>query len=135
MLVLYEMTCHLEEQPLQILMLQPSSLNTRLVKLAILLSEYNMKFISQNSAKWQAIADLMAYNLVPLSSMLYDGISTKLVRLTLCHMMGLTVNTLMVHLELENCYRSMDMIDPSTVLRAPLWLFLDRAMLYQLCLV
>ena len=43
--------------PLQFLMTRPSSLNCRLVKWAILLSQYEMQFMPQKAVKRQAVAD------------------------------------------------------------------------------
>ena len=46
--------------PLRLLMIKPSSLNGRLVKWVILLSQYEMQFLSQKAVKGQAVADFLA---------------------------------------------------------------------------
>src|SRR5881628_1290512 len=48
--------------PLRLLMTKPSSLNGRLAKWAIILSQYDMHFLPQKAIKGQAIADFMAEN-------------------------------------------------------------------------
>ena len=49
--------------PLRLLMTKPSSLNGRLAKWAILLSQYDMRFLPQKAVKGQAVADLLAEHL------------------------------------------------------------------------
>jgi len=46
--------------PLRLLMPKPSSLNGRLAKWAILLSQYEMLFLPQKAMKGQAVADFLA---------------------------------------------------------------------------
>ena len=46
--------------PLRLLMTKPSSLNGRLKKWAILLSQYEMRFLPQKAVKGQAMADFLA---------------------------------------------------------------------------
>src|SRR5256886_3233891 len=58
--------------PLRLLMIKPSSLNGRLAKWAILLSQYDMHFLPQKAIKGQAIADFMAENPTPGSGRLYE---------------------------------------------------------------
>src|SRR3954468_10056250 len=48
--------------PLRLLMTEPSALNGRLTKWAMLLSQYDMHFLTQKAIKGQAIADLLAEN-------------------------------------------------------------------------
>src|SRR5438045_9334146 len=55
-------------------MTKPSSLNGRLAKWAILLSQYDMHFLPQKAIKGQAIADFMAENPTPGSGRLYEDI-------------------------------------------------------------
>jgi len=50
--------------PLRILMTKPGSLNSRLAKWAILLSEYDMLFVPQKTIKGQALAAFLAAHLV-----------------------------------------------------------------------
>src|SRR3954462_10446160 len=58
--------------PLRLLMTKPSSLNGRLAKWAILLSQYDMHFLPQKAIKGQAIADFMAKNPAPGSGRPYE---------------------------------------------------------------
>ena len=51
--------------PLRLLITRPSSLKCRLAKLATLLSQYEMQFISQKAIKGQAVADFLADHPVP----------------------------------------------------------------------
>src|SRR4051812_20726489 len=60
--------------PLRLLMNKPSSLNERLSKWAILLSQYDMHFLPQKAIKGQAIADFMVENPAPGSERLYEDI-------------------------------------------------------------
>src|SRR3954468_24771689 len=60
--------------PLRLLMTKTSSLNGRLAKSAILLSQYDMHFLPQKAIKGQAIADFMAENPAPGSRRLYEDI-------------------------------------------------------------
>jgi len=46
--------------PLILLMTKPSSLNSWLVKWAILLSQYEMRFMSQKAMKGQAVVNFLA---------------------------------------------------------------------------
>src|SRR5438045_9782497 len=55
-------------------MTKPSSLNGRLAKWAILLSQYDMHFLPQKAIKGQAIADFMAENPTLGSGRLYEDI-------------------------------------------------------------
>src|SRR3954465_7576522 len=61
-------------KPLRLLMTKPSSLNGRLAKWAILLSQYDMHFLPQKAIKGQAIADFMAERPAPRSERLYEDI-------------------------------------------------------------
>jgi len=60
--------------PLRILMTKPGSLNLRLAKWAILLSQYDMLFVPQKAVKGQALADFLAAHPVPKSSKLHEDI-------------------------------------------------------------
>ena len=53
--------------PLRLLMTKPGSLNSRLAKWVLLLSEYYMLFIPQKAVKGQALAEFLAANPVPES--------------------------------------------------------------------
>jgi len=50
-------------------MMKPSSLNDRLAKWAILLSQYEMQFLPQKAVKGQAVADFLAEHLDPRTTM------------------------------------------------------------------
>src|SRR3954469_22501681 len=60
--------------PLRMLMTKPSSINGRLAKWAILLSQYDMHFLPQKAIKGQAIADFMVENPTPGTRRLYEDI-------------------------------------------------------------
>ena len=60
--------------PLCILTTKPRSLNSRLAKWAILLSQYDILFIPQKAVKGQALADFLAAHPVPESSKLHEDI-------------------------------------------------------------
>src|SRR3954466_5788260 len=60
--------------PLRLLMTKPSSLNGKLAKWAILLSQYDMHFFPKKAIKGQAITDFMAEDLTPRSEKLYEDI-------------------------------------------------------------
>ena len=64
--------------PLCILMTKPRSLNSRLAKWAILLSQYDMFFISQKAIKGQALADFLAAHPVLKSSKLHEDIPDEI---------------------------------------------------------
>src|SRR4051812_39946035 len=63
--------------PLRLLMTKPSSLNGRLAKWAILLSQYDMHFLPHKAIKGQAIADFMAENPTSEVGKLYEESRTK----------------------------------------------------------
>src|SRR4051812_38901418 len=69
--------------PLRLLMTKPSSLNGRLAKWAILLSQYDMHFLPQKAIKGQAIANFMAENPTPGSGTLYEDILDESVEVQL----------------------------------------------------
>ena len=60
--------------PLRLLMTKPGSLNSRLAKWALLLSQYEMLFFPQKAVKGQALADFLAAHPVPESSKLHEDI-------------------------------------------------------------
>jgi len=55
-------------------MTKPGSLNSRLAKWALLLSQYDMLLVPQKAVKGQALAELLAAHPVPESSKLYEDI-------------------------------------------------------------
>ena len=55
-------------------MIKPGLLNSRLVKWAILLSQYDMLFVPQKAIKGQALADFLAAHPVSESSNLHEDI-------------------------------------------------------------
>jgi len=63
--------------PLHILMTKSGSLNSRLAKWAILLSQYDMLFVPQKVFKGQALADFLAAHPVFESSKLHEDIPNK----------------------------------------------------------
>ena len=63
-------------------MTRPSSLNYRLVKWAILLSQYEMQFMPQKVIKGQAVADFLVDHLVPETLKLYDDLLHDIAELT-----------------------------------------------------
>ena len=63
--------------PLCILMTKLGSLNSRIVKWAILLSQYDMLFVPQKAIKGQALADFLAAHPVPESSKLHEDMPDK----------------------------------------------------------
>src|SRR5205809_2208836 len=58
--------------PLRLLMTKPSALNGRLTKCAMLLSQYDIHFLSQEATKGQAIADLLVENPRSNSATLFE---------------------------------------------------------------
>ena len=60
--------------PLRLLMTKPGSLNSRLAKWALLLSQYDMLFVPQKAVKSQALADFLAAHSVLESSKLHEDI-------------------------------------------------------------
>jgi len=55
-------------------MTKPGSLNSRLAKWAIILSQYNMLFVPQKAVKCQAFVDFLVAHPVPGSSKLHEDI-------------------------------------------------------------
>ena len=60
--------------PLRILKMKPGSLNSRLAKWAIIMSQYDMLFVPQKAVKGQALADFLVAHLVPKNSKLHEDI-------------------------------------------------------------
>jgi len=60
--------------PLRLLMMKPSSLNGRLAKWAILLSQYEMQFLPKKAVKGQAVADFLAEYPDPRATKLYEDL-------------------------------------------------------------
>ena len=67
--------------PLRILMTKPGSLNSRLAKWAILLSQYDMFFVPQKAVKGQALADFLAAHPVLEISKLHEDIQMRFLNL------------------------------------------------------
>ena len=59
-------------------MTKQGSLNLKLAKWALLLSQYDMLFVSQKAVKGQALADFLAAHPVPESSKLYEDIPDEI---------------------------------------------------------
>ena len=66
-------------------MTRPSSLNSRLVKWAILLSQYEMQFMLQKEIKGQAVTYFLADHPVLGSSKLYDDLPDKIAEVNMIH--------------------------------------------------
>jgi len=60
--------------PLRLLMTKPGSLNSRLAKWALLLSQYDMILTPQKAVKGQALAEFLAAHPVPEQSKLHEDI-------------------------------------------------------------
>ena len=67
----------LKVNPLRLLMIKPSSLNGRLEKWAILLSQYEMRFLPQKAVKGQAVAKFLAEHSDPRATELYEDLPDK----------------------------------------------------------
>ena len=68
---------------LRLLMTKPSSLNGRLAKWAILLSQYEMHFLPQKAVKGQAVADFLAEHPDPRAAKLYEDLPDEVVEVCL----------------------------------------------------
>ena len=64
-------------------MISPSSLNSRLVKWGILLSQYELQFMPQKGVKGKAVADFLADHPVPGTSKLYDDLPDEITEVNL----------------------------------------------------
>jgi len=64
-------------------MTSPSSLNSRLAKWAILLSQYEMQFIPQKAIKGQAVTDFLADHPVIGSSKLYNNLPDDIAKVNM----------------------------------------------------
>ena len=64
--------------PLRILMTKPGSLNSRLAKWAILLSQYDILFVPQKAINGQALADFLAAHPISESSNLHEDITDEI---------------------------------------------------------
>ena len=80
-------------------MTKPGSLNSRLAKWAILLSQYNMLFVPQKVVKGQALADFLAAHLVPESSKLHENIPDEIFKSKMISEDDVWKNSLMKHQE------------------------------------
>jgi len=63
---------------LRILITKSGSLNSRLAKWVILLSQYDMLFVPQKAVKGQAFADFLAAHPVPESSKFHEDIPDEI---------------------------------------------------------
>jgi len=66
--------------PLRLLMTKPSSLSDRLVKWAILLSQYEMQFRPQKAVKGQAVADFLAEHPDSRTTKLYEDLLDEIAK-------------------------------------------------------
>ena len=64
-------------------MTKPSSLNGRLAKWAMLLSQYEMQFLSQKALKGEAVADLLAEHPDLRVTELYEDLSDEVAEVCL----------------------------------------------------
>ena len=64
-------------------MTKPSSLNGRLAKWAILLSQYEMHFLPQKAIKGQAVADFLAEHPDPRAAKLYEDLPDEVAEVCL----------------------------------------------------
>ena len=69
--------------PLRLRMTKPSSLNGRLGKWAILLSQYEMHFLPQKVVKGQAVADFLAEHPDSRATELYEDFSDEVAEVCL----------------------------------------------------
>ena len=69
--------------PLRLLMKKPSSLNGRLAKWAILLSQYEMQFLSQRAVKGQAVADFLTEHPDLRATKLYEDLPDEVAKVCL----------------------------------------------------
>jgi len=76
-------TRHIKSQSFKILMTKPSLLNGRLAKWAILLSQYEMKFLPQMAVKGQAVIDFLAEHLDPRATKLYKDLPDEVAEVCL----------------------------------------------------
>ena len=64
-------------------MTKPSSLNGRLAKWAILLSQYGMRFLPQKAVKEQAVAGFLAEHPDPRATELYEDLPDEVAEVCL----------------------------------------------------
>jgi len=64
-------------------MTNPSSLNGRLAKWAILFSQYEMQFLPQKATKGQAMADFLAEHPDPRATKLYEDLPDEVAEVCL----------------------------------------------------
>ncbi|XP_020259051.1 uncharacterized protein LOC109835487 [Asparagus officinalis] len=60
--------------PIRVFMMQPAALNWRLARWALLLSQYDIHFMSQKLVKGQAICDLMASHLLGAKTDIFEDL-------------------------------------------------------------
>ena len=76
-------TRHIKSQFLRMLMMKPSSLNGRLAKWVMLLSQYEMQFLPQKIVKGQAVADFLAEHPDPRVTKLYENLPDEVAEVCL----------------------------------------------------
>jgi len=69
--------------PFRLLMTKSSSLNGRLAKWAMLLSQYEMQFLSQKAVKQQTVADFLAEHPDPRTIKLYEDLPDEVAEVCL----------------------------------------------------
>ena len=69
--------------PLRLLMTKPSSLNGRLAKWAILLSQYEMRFLPQRAVKGQAVANFLTEHPDSKAAELYEDLPDEVAEVCL----------------------------------------------------
>ena len=69
--------------PLRLLMTKPSSLNGRLAKWAMLLSQYEMQFLPKKTVKGQAVVDFLTAHPDPRTTKLYEDLPDAVVEVCL----------------------------------------------------
>jgi len=79
-------TRHIKIQSFKIAYDEPSSLNDRLAKWAILPSQYEMQFLSQKVVKEQVVAHFLAEHPDPRMTKLYEDLSDEIAEVCLTQM-------------------------------------------------
>ena len=82
---LVDQTIHVisKVNPLRLLMMKSSSLNGRLAKWAMLLSQYEMQFLPQRAMKGQAVADYLAKHPDSKITKLYEDLPDEVAKVCL----------------------------------------------------
>jgi len=76
-------TRRIKSQSYRLLMTDPSSLNDRLAKWAILLSQYEIQFLLQKAVKGQVVKDFLAEHPDPRVTKLYENLSDEVAEVCL----------------------------------------------------